>query len=131
VTKSAAAYARCQDVTLDGERAFEELYARLARWSAEADRARRERDSNTAIARIDRCIALLGYMNLPIDLADNYEVASAILSLHKFAIAALVKAKARPGGTDLAALPGVFVQLAEIFAAIRAGKASGPAAPGT
>ncbi len=55
-------------------------------------------------------------------LSANYEVAAAVLSLHKYAIGALVKAKAQRGSGKLAELPAVFIKLAEIFAAIRTGR---------
>jgi flagellin-specific chaperone FliS len=122
--RSATAYADSQTITLDGDRAFEELYTRLARWAAEAAHAEREHDPDSAIAKIERCVALLGYMNQAIDLSENYEVATAVLSLHKFAIGALVKAKAQPGSGELGELPKVFLLLAEIFGAIRTGKQS-------
>jgi flagellin-specific chaperone FliS len=124
--KPTSAYSQSQAVTLEGERAFEELYARLGRWSAEAENARREEDFNAAAQKIDRCISLLGYMNLAIDLSANYQVASAVLSLHKFAIGALIQAKAEPGSADLEELPMLFVNLAEIFAAMRAGRTADP-----
>lgn len=124
--KLTSAYSQSQVMTLDGERAFEELYARLGRWSTEAEKAWREEDSNAAARKIDRCISLLGYMNLAIDLSANYQVASAVLSLHKFAIGALIQAKAEPGSANLEELPMLFVNLAEIFAAMRAGRTENP-----
>lgn len=117
------AYSQSQTVTLDGERAFEELYTRLARWSEEADRFEREHDFDSAEAKVERCVALLGYMNQAVDLSANYEVASAVLSLHKYAIGVLVRSKAQRGSGQLAELPAVFVKLAEIFAAIRSVRA--------
>ncbi|HUA35784.1 MAG TPA: flagellar protein FliS [Candidatus Binataceae bacterium] len=115
-----AAYAQLQTVTLGGEQAFEELYTRLARWTGEAADCLRGGDAATAETRLEKCVSLLGYMDRVIDLSQNYEIAAAILSLHRFAIGALVKAKAQRTASDLAGLPQVFLGLAEIFAAMAA-----------
>ncbi len=115
-----AAYAQLQTVTLGGEQAFEELYTRLARWTREAGECLQTGDIATAEARVEKCVSLLGYMDRVIDLSQNYEIAAAILNLHRFAIGALVKAKAQRSATDLAGLPQVFIGLAEIFAAMAA-----------
>lgn len=126
------AYTQTQNLTLDGERAFEELYTRLARWTQEAAEGHARGDRAVVDAKIDRCILLLGFMDREIDPSQNHEVAYAILSLHRFAIRALIKAKigaiAKPKDQiatgELEALPRVFVSLAEIFAAIRERKSS-------
>jgi flagellin-specific chaperone FliS len=116
--RHAAAYAQFQSVTLSGEQAFEELYTRLARWTQEAGERLRSADWTTAEARLEKCVSLLGYMDRVIDMSQNYEIAAAILSLHRFAIGALVKAKAQRSAAEVAGLPQVFIGLGEIFAAI-------------
>jgi flagellin-specific chaperone FliS len=115
-----AAYTQLQTVTLGGEQAFEELYTRLARWTREAGECLHGGDFATAEARLEKCVSLLGYMDRVIDLSQNYEIAATILSLHRFAIGALVKAKAQRSASEVAGLPQVFVGLAEIFAAMAA-----------
>jgi len=112
------AYAQSQPVTLEGERAFEELYMRLARWTSEIAQAFDAAQADQNDRRIERCIELLCYMDRAIDLAHNYDIASAILKLQHFAIASLVKAKADRNSKSLKGLPQVFVTLAEIFATL-------------
>jgi flagellin-specific chaperone FliS len=131
------AYTQTQNLTLDGERAFEELYTRLARWTQEAAEGQARGDRAVVDAKIERCVSLLGFMDREIDPSQNQEVANAILSLHRFAIGALIKAKigaiAKPkdqtASMQLEALPRVFVSLADIFAAMRANKSSLAQAP--
>jgi len=115
----AAEYTKAQAVTLSGEQAFEELYARLARWTREAAESSNSGDFGKFDQLVDKCLSLIGYMDQCVDLSANYDVASRILSLHRFAIGALVKAKAERTASALSGLPEVFVSLAEIFAAIR------------
>jgi flagellin-specific chaperone FliS len=119
------AYAQSQDVTLDGEQAFEELYTRLARWTAESIDAYSNDRAEAGGQRVERCIALLGYMNHAIDLSNNFAVACAVLSLHRFVIGALVKAKAEGCGAPLAGVSSVLLTLAELFATIHSKKISG------
>ena len=69
--------------------------------------------------RLERCIELLGYMDRGFDLSGTAEIVKAVLSLHRFAIGALVKAKAERDSKELAQLVRVFLSLGEIFAAIR------------
>ncbi len=88
------AYARCQTLSLDGESAYEELYSRLARWTDEAVQFYKVSSEAEAECRLERCIELLGYMDRGLDLSGTPEVINAILSLHRFAIGALVKSKA-------------------------------------
>jgi flagellin-specific chaperone FliS len=119
------AYAQSQDVTLDGEQAFEELYARLARWTAEIIDAYDNGQAEANDQKIERSIALLGYMNRAIDLSHNYAIACAVLSLHRFVIGALVKAKAEGYSAPLTGVSSVLLALAELFATIRSGNKSG------
>ncbi len=115
----ANAYAEYQNISLDGESAYEELYSRLARWTDEALHFYRSGSAPEAEFRLERCIELLGYMDRGLDLSGTPEVVKAILSLHRFAIGALVKAKSEGDSTELAQLVKVFLSLGEIFAAIR------------
>jgi flagellin-specific chaperone FliS len=120
--KSPMAYTQCQAVTLDGQQAFEELYTRLARWAQESAESQSRGDWSTSDSQIDRCISLLGFMDRVIDVSQNYEIASAILSLHRFAIGAFVKAKAQRNPAELDGLPKILISLAEIFGAICASR---------
>ena len=122
--KHLMAYAQSQDVTLDGEQAFEELYNRLARWTVEIIDAYKDGQTEANERRIERSIALLGYMNQAVDLSHNYAVAYAVLSLHRFVIGAMVKAKAESWGAPLKGVSSVLLTLAELFAAIHSGKIS-------
>jgi flagellin-specific chaperone FliS len=113
-------YAKYQSISLSGEAAYEELYTRLARWTREAAAFQQEGKAAEAEAKLDRCMEILGYMDRGIDTSQSYDVALAILSLHRFAIAALVKAKGDPDAAELEPLVQVFLSLAEIFSAILA-----------
>jgi flagellin-specific chaperone FliS len=119
-----AGYGRYQAISLEGEAAYEELYTRLARWTEEAAAFRQGGNETEAEAKLDRCIELLGYMDRGIDMSQSYDVALAILSLHRFAIATLVKAKGEPGVADLDPLVKIFFSLADIFTAIRASRSN-------
>ncbi|MGH7841217.1 MAG: hypothetical protein ACREQT_06800 [Candidatus Binataceae bacterium] len=125
--RNATAYLNTQTMTLSHERAFEELYLRLARWSHELAADDPAVLWEVASARLDRCIALLGYMSGVIDVTHSYEVAAAILSLHRFAIGAMVQAKSERDPASLEGLPQVFVALAEIFVAISKRRDAAPA----
>jgi flagellin-specific chaperone FliS len=116
------AYAQSQNVTLDGEQAFAELYIRLARWIVEIIETYKDGQAKANECRIERCITLLGYMNQAVDLSHNYTVAYAVLSLHRFVIRALVKAKAEGYGAPLEGVSSVLLTLAELFAAIHSRK---------
>jgi|SRR5580704_2471904 flagellin-specific chaperone FliS len=113
-------YTQFQSLVLDGESAYEELYSRLARWADEADRFYKVNSAAEADYRLERCIELLGYMDRGLDLSGTQSVVKAILSLHRFLISALVKAKAEHGSEDLGKLVPVILSTGEIFAAIRA-----------
>ena len=113
------AYSQFQSLVLDPESAYEELYSRLTRWTDEALQFYKVRSTREAEYRLERCIELLGYMDRGIDLSGTPQVVNAILSLHRFAIGALVKAKAERDSKELAQLVRVFLSMGEIFAAIR------------
>jgi flagellin-specific chaperone FliS len=112
------AYAQSRDMSLEGERAFEELYIRLARWTTEIAQAYATGEAGANDHRVERCVELLCYMDRAIDLSHNYDIASAVLKLNHFAISTLVKAKAERRSAPLERLPGVFITLAGIFATI-------------
>jgi flagellin-specific chaperone FliS len=114
-----AGYGKYQGISLEAEAAYEELYARLARWTREAADLLQQGKEEDADAKLDQCIEILGYLDRGIDMSHNYEVALAILGLHRFAIATLVKAKGERGAANLEPLVRVFLSLADIFAAIR------------
>jgi flagellin-specific chaperone FliS len=116
----ANAYTQFQSLVLDGESAYEELYSRLARWTEEADRFYKVSSTTEADYCLERCIELVGYMDRCLDLSGTPGVVKAILSLHRFLIGALVRAKAEHGSDELAKLVPVFMSLGEIFATIRA-----------
>jgi flagellin-specific chaperone FliS len=122
-----AGYGKYQSISLEGEAAYEELYTRLARWTREADAFQHEGKVTEAEAKLDRCIEILGYMDRGIDMSKSRDVALAILSLHRFAIAALVKAKGERATADLEPLVKIFLSLADIFAAIRASRSNASA----
>src|SRR5271165_5410889 len=115
----ANAYAQFQTLSLDAESAYEELYSRLARWADEAYRFYKVASEAEADYRIERCIELLGYMERGLDLSGTQSAVKAILSLHRFVISALVRAKAEHGSEELAKLVPVILSIGEIFRAIR------------
>jgi flagellin-specific chaperone FliS len=116
---SIAGYGKYQSISLEGEAAYEELYTRLARWTSEAIILQQDEKQTDAEAKLDRCIEILGYLDRGIDMSQNPDVATAILSLHRFSIASLVRAKSDQTITELEPLVKVFLSLTEIFAAIR------------
>jgi len=123
--KLAQAYAQSQNITLSGETAFEELYTRLARWTREAEENSNRGETATFEALVEKCLSVLGYMDQCIDVSNNYDTATRILSLHRFAIGGLVRSKAERNAAPLSGIPQVFVSLAEIFAAIRSTQEGG------
>ena len=124
--RSAAAYVDTQSVTLSQETAFAELYLRLARWTLEMNAQAPNVDWAAIDARLESSLSLLAYMDRSIDLSGSYEVAAAILSLHRFAIGAMVRAKAKREISEIAGLAQIFVSVAEIFEAIRVSRAGKP-----
>lgn len=111
----AAAYAVTQSITMDGNRAFEELYVRLARWTAEAGET--AEDSRYG-QLIDKCVSLLGYMDPLLDPSRGGRIALNVLSLHRFAITTLIQAKRDGNRSALDGLPETFYSLAEVFKAV-------------
>ena len=118
-----------QALMLEGALALEELYLRLSRWTIEAIESHDTGDWHTSEARIAKAIALLGFMDRTIDVSSDYEIATSILSLHRFAIGALIRARVERSTAALDGLPSVFVSLAEVFALMAARiETSGPGA---
>jgi flagellin-specific chaperone FliS len=124
--RDATAYLNTQTITLSHEQAFAELYLRLARWTSEIASGGRPLTWDYTSGRLDRAIALLGYMSGVIDVSHNYDIAANILSLHRFAIGALVRAKTERDPSQLDGLSEVFVTLSETLRLI--GEQTGPAA---
>jgi flagellin-specific chaperone FliS len=124
--KAASLYMNSQTLTLDGERAFAELYGRLARWTGEIVALQRAGDSAAADDLIERAMTLLTHMDGQIDVSQNYELATRILCLHRFAVRTLVEAKLKPQANEVEGLAPVFVILAETFAAMKSPKSSVP-----
>ncbi|HVN29506.1 MAG TPA: flagellar protein FliS [Candidatus Binataceae bacterium] len=117
-----ATYGKYQSISLEGEAAYEELYTRLARWTSEAIELEQEGNHSDAEAKLDRCIEILGYMDRGIDMSRSRDIALGIMSLHRFAVTELVKAKGECAIAQLEPLIKIFVSLADIFSAIRAGQ---------
>jgi flagellin-specific chaperone FliS len=127
--RDATAYLKTQTITLSREHPFAELYLRLARWTHEIISAQTPPPWSEVNARLDRCIALVGYMSAVIDVKHNYDVAAAILSLHRFSISTLVRAKSERDSAHLEGLAQVFVSLSEILLAIAKQRDQVPLAP--
>lgn len=127
--RNATAYLNTQTITLSQEQAFAELYLRLAGWAHEIGNSETPSSWDYAGALLDRSVSLLGYMSGVIDVTHSYEIAAAILSLHRFAIGALVRAKSERDATQLNGLPQVFVSLSEILLAIAKQRDSAVAMP--
>ena len=92
-----SAYGKYQSISLEAEAAYEELYIRLARWTSEAIALQREGNRGEAESKLDRCVEILGYMDRGIDMSQNHDIALGVMSLHRFAITTLVKAKGEGG----------------------------------
>jgi len=122
-----AACVQSQALMLDGARALEELYLRLSRWTIEAIESHDAGDWQTSEARITKAIALLGFMDRTIDVSSDYKLATTILSLHRFAIGALIRARVERSAAALDGLASVFVSLAEVLALMA--ETSGPGVP--
>ncbi len=116
--RNATAYTDTQTMTLSHERAFEELYLRLARRTSEVLTAKKDDNWAEVSSLLERSVSLLGYMSALIDLSSSYETATVILSLNRFAVGTLIRAKSERQTTHLEGLPQLFVSLAEIFAAL-------------
>ncbi len=108
-------YSRMQAITTEGERAFAQLYVRLARWCGELLDLCRAQELQRYDALIERSIYVIGIMDGLIDVSRHYQLACRILSLHRFAVRSLVKAKLNPGDGELADLAKVFATLGETF----------------
>ncbi len=121
--RALSAYQVAESVTLDGEQALEELYARLARWCDEIVNLQRANETGERDRLIDRSITLLGCIDPMIDVSASSEIASRILVLHRFAVQTLVRAKAEGDEAVLEGLADLFIHLGEIFALMRSTRA--------
>jgi flagellin-specific chaperone FliS len=113
-------YRTVQEVSLEGEQAFAELYGRLARWCAEIAEADRAGDPVRREKIVDKAINLLSLMDSMIDGSRSPEIAARIMALHRFAIRKLVETKSRETANGLVGLDSMLLATAEIFEAMRA-----------
>ena len=120
--KVLSAYQDAGSITLSGEQALEELYARLARWCGEIADHHRAGELDERDRIIKRSITLLSLIDNVIDVSACSEIASRILVLHRFALQTLVRTKAESDESVLQGLAGVFLTLAEIFALMSSGR---------
>jgi len=114
--KLLSAYQEAGSITLNGEQALQELYARLARWCDDIASHQRAGEFDERDWLIKRSITLLSLIDNLIDLSACSEIASRILALHRFALQTLVRVKAASDESLLEGLAGLFVSLGEIFA---------------
>ncbi len=122
--RALSAYQDAESVTLDGEQALEELYARMARWCDDIVNYQRANDIGERDRMIDRSVTLLGCIDPLIDVSATYEIASRILVLHRFAVQTLVRAKAESDESVMTGLADLFINLGEIFALMRSTRAA-------
>lgn len=117
-------YQQSTSLAIDGDEAFEQLYHRLAAWCNDALAVWDNRAERARI--LERALTLLGLMDRLVDVSQDYEIASRILSLNRFVIKGVIEAKAGDDRSVLEALPAPLLALAEIFALIRAGRNGQP-----
>jgi len=111
-----SAYQDAGSLTLSGEQALEELYARLARWCDDIANHQRAGELDERDWVIKRSITLLTLIDDLIDVSANSEIASRILVLNRFAVQTLVRTKAESDESLLDGLAELFVSMGEIFA---------------
>jgi flagellin-specific chaperone FliS len=100
---------------LEGELAFEQLYARLARW---CESALQIVPMPGWLDLVDKCINLMGLMDRCIDVSSHYEIATQVLRLHRFCMLSLIKAKVEPNPDLLVGLPPLLIEIGDIFGAM-------------
>ncbi len=120
--RALSAYQNAESITLDGEQALVELYARMARWCDEIVNCQRANEIEERDRLIDRSITLLGCIDPLIDVSACDEIARRILVLHRFAVQTLVRAKAESDESVMADLADLFISLGEIFALMRSNR---------
>ncbi|HTY53558.1 MAG TPA: flagellar protein FliS [Candidatus Binataceae bacterium] len=113
--KALSAYQDTGSLTLNGEQALEELYARLARWCDDITNHQRRNEIAERDRIVERSITLLSLIDSLIDASACSEIADRILLLHRFAVRTLVKTKAENDESLLDGLAGLFISLGEIF----------------
>jgi len=120
-----SAYQEAGSITLSGEQALEELYARLARWCGDVANHQRAGELAERNRLVERSITLLALIDNLIDVSACSEIASRILVLHRFAVKTLVKVKVNNDESLLEGLAGLFISLAEIFALMGSARTAG------
>lgn len=113
--KVLSAYQEAGSITLNGEQALEELYARLARWCDDIANHQRAGELAERDRLIERSITLLSLIDSLIDVSACSEIASRILVLHRFAVKTLVKVKVYNDESPLEGLAELFLSMGEIF----------------
>ena len=122
--RALSAYDDAGSLTLDGEQALEELYARLARWCDDIVNYQHAGQISERDGLVERSITLLDCIDRLIDVSASYEITSRILVLHRFAVRTLVRAKAESDESVLEGLADLFINLGEIFALMRSIRAA-------
>ena len=113
--KVLSAYQDAGSITLNGEQALQELYARLSLWCDDIANRQRTGELAERDRLIERSITLLSLIDSLIDASACSEIADRILVLHRFAVKTLVKAKAENDESLLDGLAELFVSMGEIF----------------
>ncbi len=113
--KVLSAYQEAGSITLNGEQALEELYARLARWCDDIANHQRAGELAERDRLIERSITILSLIDSQIDVSACSEIASRILVLHRFAVKTLVKVKVYNDESPLEGLAELFLSMGEIF----------------
>jgi flagellin-specific chaperone FliS len=110
-----SAYQDAGSLTLSGEQALEELYARLARWCDDIANHQRAGELAERDRMLERSITLLALIDSLIDVSTCSEIASRIFVLHRFAVKTLVKVKVNNDESPLEGLAQLFLGMGEIF----------------
>ena len=131
--KALSAYQEAGTITLTGEQALEELYARMARWCDDIASHQRAGELEERDWVIKRSITLLTLIDDLIDVSANSEIATRILALHRFAVKTLAKLKVTNDESPLDGLAQLFVTMGEIFALMGSARnaATAPMPPST
>jgi len=113
--KVLSAYQEAGSITLNGEQALQELYARLARWCDDIASHQRAGELAERDRLVERSMTLLALIDSLIDVSACSKIASRILLLHRFAVRTLVKVKVHNDESPLEGLAELFISLGEIF----------------
>ena len=120
--KVLSAYQEAGSITLNGEQALQELYARLARWCDDIANHQRAGELRERDRIVERSMTLLALIDSLIDVSACSEVASRILLLHRFAVKTLVKLKVTNDESLLEGLAHLFLSMGEIFGVMGAAR---------